>query len=210
MPDVMDASGFVSASEAVPDVLLDIRYYSTYNFIGRRVDGYEMPVALICREAAEALRPAAERARALGLRLKIWDAYRPQRAVDHFVHWVEDDDDTLMKPLFYPETEKPSFYALDFIGKRSGHSRGSAVDLTLFDMNTGTDVDMGGFFDFFGPRSRFDFEGLAPAQRANRALLREIMTSSGFRPLEAEWWHFHLINEPYPNTYFNFPVRWPL
>lgn len=210
MPDPMDASGFVSISEAVPDVLLDIRYYSTYNFIGRRVEGYQMPVALLCREAADALRMAAGRAGALGLRLKIWDAYRPQRAVDCFVRWVEDTEDTLMKPLFYPETEKSSFYALDFIGKRSGHSRGSAVDLTLFDMRTGIDMDMGGFFDFFGPRSRFDFEGLTPAQRANRALLREIMTSSAFKPLEAEWWHFHLIGEPYPDTYFNFPVRWPL
>ncbi len=210
MADPMDASGFVSVSEAVPDVLLDIRYFSTYNFMGRRVDGYEMPVALMCREAADALLKASGRAKALGFRLKLWDAYRPQRAVDHFVRWVEDENDTLMKPLFYPETEKSSFYALDFIGRRSGHSRGSAVDLTLFDTRTGTDADMGGFFDFFGPRSRFDFRGLAPAQRSNRALLRDIMTSAGFEPLEAEWWHFRLIDEPYPDTYFNFPVRWPV
>lgn len=210
MADPMDASGFVSVSEAVPDILLDVRYYSTYNFIGRRVDGYEQPVALLCRQAADALIPAADRAAKLGLRLKVWDAYRPQRAVDSFVRWVEDGSDTLMKPLFYPETEKSSFYALDFIGRRSGHSRGSAVDLTLFDTRTGTDLDMGGFFDFFGPRSRFDFEGLTPAQRENRALLRDIMTKSGFMPLEAEWWHFHLIDEPFPDTYFNFPVRWPV
>ena len=208
--DPMDASGFVSVSEAVPDILLDIRYYSTYNFIGRRVDGYGMPVALLCHEAAEALRQASERAGKLGLRLKVWDAYRPQRAVDNFVRWVEDEDDILMKPLFYPETEKSSFYALDFIGKHSGHSRGSAVDLTLFDTRTGTDVDMGGFFDFFGPRSRFDFERLTPVQRENRALLRRIMTGCGFMTLEAEWWHFHLKHEPYPDTYFDFPVRWPV
>lgn len=206
----MDTSRFVSVSEAVPDILLDIRYYSTYNFLGRRVDGYEMPVALLCREAAAALRIASDRAAGQGLRLKVWDAYRPQRAVDSFVRWVEDEADALMKPLFYPDTEKSSFYALDFIGRRSGHSRGSAVDLTLFDTHTGTDLDMGGFFDFFGPRSRFDFEGLTPDQRKNRALLRKIMTSSGFMPLAAEWWHFHLIDEPYPDTYFDFPVRWPL
>lgn len=209
MADPMDASGFVSVSEAVPDVMLDIRYYSTYNFMGRRVDGYEAPCALLCRETADALRRASDRAVKRGFRLKVWDAYRPQRAVDHFVRWVEDEGDTLMKPLFYPDTEKSSFYALDFIGKRSGHSRGSAVDLTLFDTRTGMDADMGGFFDFFGPLSRYDFEGLTPAQREKRALLRQIMTSSGFMPLEAEWWHFHLIGEPFPDTYFDFPVRWP-
>ena len=171
MADPMDASCFVSVSEAVPDVMLDIRYYSTYNFMGRRVDGYEAPCALLCRETADALRRASDRAVKRGFRLKVWDAYRPQRAVDHFVRWVEDEGDTLMKPLFYPDTEKSSFYALDFIGKRSGHSRGSAVDLTLFDTRTGMDADMGGFFDFFGPRSRYDFEGLTPAQRENRAML---------------------------------------
>lgn len=203
----MDSSGFVTLADVVPDILQDIRYYSAYNFIGRRVDGYEQPVALLCREAAKALIPAAEAAARQGLRLKILDAYRPQRAVDCFVRWVEDEQDTRMKPWFYPDTEKSSFYELDFIGKRSAHSRGSAVDLTLLDMGTGVDLDMGGPFDFFGPRSNFDFEGLTPRQRENRALLRELMTGHGFRPLEAEWWHFQWIDEPFPDTYFDFPVR---
>lgn len=207
MMDPMDASGFVLLADAVPDILQDIRYYTTYNFIGRRVEGYEMPCALLCREAADALRCAAEVAARVHLRLKVWDAYRPQRAVDSFVRWVEDPDDARMKSLFYPDTEKSSFYALDFIGRHSAHSRGSAVDLTLFDERTGAELDMGGFFDFFGPRSRFNYEGLTPSQREHRQLLRSIMTSNGFTSLDAEWWHFRLIDEPYPDTYFDFPVR---
>ena len=206
----MDASGFALLADAVPDILQDLRYYTTYNFIGRRVDGYEMNCALLAREAADTLRPAAERALRMGYRLKVLDAYRPQRAVDCFVRWVADEADDCMKPWFYPETEKSSFYELDFIGRRSAHSRGSAVDLTLVDMRTGADADMGGPFDFFGPRSRFDFDGLTPEQAENRRLLRELMTRCGFLPLEAEWWHFRLKDEPFPDTYFDFPVRWPI
>ena len=207
MIDPMDASGFVRLADAVPDILEDMRYYTTFNFIGRRVDGYGAPRALMTAEAAEALARAAQRAERLGLRLKVFDAYRPQRAVECFVRWVEDPEDLKMKRWFYPETEKSSFYALDFIGRRSGHSRGSAVDLTLFDMATGRDLDMGGPFDFFGPLSRFDYPGLAPAQAGNRRLLRELMTGCGFAPLEAEWWHFMLRPEPYPDTYFNFVIE---
>ena len=206
MIDHMDSRGFVSLCDAVPDVLQDLRYFSTYNFIGRRVDGYEAPNALLSREAAQALRLASDRAVGLGLRLKVFDAYRPQRAVDCFVRWVEDPRDLKMKHWFYPDTEKSSFYELDFIGKRSGHSRGSAVDLTLFDMSAGVDLDMGGPFDFFGARSSFGFEGLTPTQAENRRLLRSLMTDCGFEPLEAEWWHFMLRPEPYPDTYFDFPI----
>lgn len=203
----MDTSGFVTLADVVPDILQDMRYYSAYNFIGRRVDGYEQPVAMLARRAAEALVPVAEEVARLGLRFRIFDAYRPQRAVDCFVRWVEDVQDVKMKPWFYPDTEKSSFYALDFIGKRSAHSRGSAVDLTLVDMRTGMDLDMGGPFDFFGSRSNFDFDGLTDRQRDNRALLRGLMTDHGFKPLDAEWWHFQLVDEPFPNTWFDFPVR---
>lgn len=209
MIDPMDSSGFVALSDAVPDLLLDIRYYGTYNFTGRRVDGYEQPCALMARQAADALRQAAERAARSGLRLKIFDAYRPQRAVDSFVRWVADPGDALMKRWFYPDTKKNSLYALDFIGRRSAHSRGSAVDLTLVDMSIGVDADMGGPFDFFGPRSNFDFEGLTPAQAENRRRLRRLMADCGFTSLDSEWWHFKLMDEPYPDTYFNFPVRFP-
>ena len=203
----MDTSGFVTLADVVPDILQDMRYYSAYNFIGRRVDGYEQPVAMLARRAAKALVPVAEEVARLGLRFRIFDAYRPQRAVDCFVRWVEDVQDVKMKPWFYPDTEKSSFYALDFIGKRSAHSRGSAVDLTLVDMRTGMDLDMGGPFDFFGARSNFDFDGLTDRQRDNRALLRGLMTDHGFKPLDAEWWHFQLVDEPFPNTWFDFPVR---
>jgi len=207
MINPMYSSGFVTLANVVPNILQDIRYYSAYNFIGRRVNGYEQPVALLSRRAAESLIPAAKKAAQQGLVIKILDAYRPQRAVDDFVRWVEDEGDVRMKPWFYPDTEKSSFYALDFIGKHSAHSRGSAVDLTLVDMKTGVDLDMGGPFDFFGARSGFSFEGLTPIQAENRRFLRRLLTAHGFKPLEAEWWHFQLIDEPYPDTYFDFPVR---
>ena len=205
--DPMDASGFVVLADAIPDILQDVRYHTRFNFIGRRVEGYETPCAISTRETAEALRPAVSCAARLGLRLKVLDSYRPQRAVDHFIRWVEDEEDTLMKPWFYPETEKRDFYALDFIGRRFRHSRGSALDLTLVDMRTGMDLDMGGPFDFFGPRSNYGFAGLTARQAENRRLLRQLMTDCGFLPLEAEWWHFGLKDEPYPDTYFDFPVN---
>ena len=207
MPASMNRSGFVALADAAPEILQDIRYYTTYNFMGCRVEGYEAPCALLTREAAEALTLAAKLAIKRELRLKIFDAYRPQRAVDHFVRWVEDSNDMIMKPWFYPEVEKSSLYELDFIGARSSHSRGSAVDLTLLDMRTGRDLDMGGPFDFFGARSNFSWDGLTCEQSQNRWLLRNLMTHCGFLPLESEWWHFRLKDEPYPNTFFDFPVR---
>ena len=202
-----DASGFVSLAEAVPDVILEIRYYSTYNFVGERIDGYEEPCALLTREAAQALAGAADDAAALGYRLKVYDAYRPQTAVDHFVAWAEDEDDTSMKAYFYPELDKSVLFDQGYIAAKSGHSRGSTLDLTLFDMDTGREVDMGGTFDYFGELSHPDYVGeLTEEQIENRGILRDIMTDNGFRPLDTEWWHFTLDDEPYPDTYFTFPV----
>ena len=201
-----EAAGFVSLSEAVPDAMLEIRYYTTYNFVGARIDGYEAPVALLTREAAQALREVSDELLPMGYRLKIYDAYRPQRAVDHFVRWSKDRADMRMKPFFYPELDKSVLFKQGYIAERSGHSRGSTVDLTLFDMATGKEVDMGGTFDYFGKRSHSDYQNITPEQRANRELLRNVMTAHGFKPLRAEWWHFTLINEPYPNTYFDFPI----
>lgn len=201
-----DASGFVLLSRAVPDAILEIRYYSTYNFVGERIDGYEEPVALLTREAAAALRAVSDELVEKGYRLKIYDAYRPQSAVDHFVRWSQDPSDTRMKPYFYPELEKGVLFKESYISKKSGHSRGSTVDLTLFDMATGKEVDMGGTFDYFGKRSHPDYSGVTPGQYANRMLLREAMTAHGFKPLSTEWWHFTLKNEPYPDTFFTFPV----
>ena len=202
-----DASGFVLLAEAVPDVILEIRYYSTYNFVGDRIDGYEDPCALLTREAAEALQGAAADAAELGYRLKIYDAYRPQSAVDNFVRWAEDADDTRMKAYFYPELDKSVLFDQGYIAAKSGHSRGSTLDLTLFDMDTGRELDMGGTFDYFGELSHPDYVGeLTAEQIENRNALRDIMTANGFDPLDTEWWHFTLADEPYPDTYFTFPV----
>ncbi|MGM9522368.1 MAG: M15 family metallopeptidase [Oscillospiraceae bacterium] len=203
-----DSSGFVMLSDAVPDVLIDMRYYSTYNFVGRRIDGYEEPVALLTREAATALKEVSDELMEQGYRLKIYDAYRPQTAVDCFLSWAEDLDDDIMKEYFYPEVDKSQLFALGYISEHSGHSRGSTVDLTLFDMSAGMDADMGGAFDYFGELSHSDYtEGLTQEQIDNRALLREAMLRHGFKAIGTEWWHFTLIDEPYPDTYFNFPVH---
>ena len=202
-----DASGFVSLTEATPDILLDIRYFSTFNFIGSRIDGYERPAALLTREAAAALRAVSEEAFDLGWRLRVFDAYRPQMAVDHFMRWAEDMSDQRMKPWFYPEIDKRGLIPQGYIARHSGHSRGSTVDLTLFDMRTQREADMGGPFDYFGERSHPDFPGVTEAQQENRLLLRRLMTDHGFRPLSTEWWHFTLENEPFPDTYFTFPVK---
>ena len=198
--------GFVLLSEAVPDAILEIRYYSTYNFVGERIDGYEEPVALLTREAALALRAVSDDLVERGYRLKIYDAYRPQRAVDHFVRWSRDAQDTRMKPYFYPELDKKALFARGYIASRSSHSRGSTVDVTLFDMAAGRDVDMGGTFDYFGERSHPDYADITRQQRANRDLLRSVMRAHGFRGISSEWWHFTLAREPYGKRCFDFPV----
>lgn len=202
-----DASDFVLLSDAVPDAILEIRYYSTYNFVGERIDGYEEPVALLTREAATALKAVSDEVRAKGYRLKIFDAYRPQKAVAHFVRWAKAVEDTRMKPYFYPKLDKSVLFKQDYIAERSGHSRGSTVDLTLFDMKTGREVDMGGTFDYFGTLSHPDYTKITKKQYEMRMLLRNAMVAHGFKPLYSEWWHFTLANEPYPDTYFTFPVK---
>ena len=208
MRDGSGREGFVLVGEAIPDVIQEIRYYSSYNFVGERVDGYEAPVALLTREAAEALKLVNADMRARGLRLVIYDGYRPQRAVDHFVRWAEDLAADSMKPVFYPEVDKCELFEKGFIARRSGHSRGSTVDLTLLDERTGRLLDMGGPFDFFGELSHPDYAGVTPEQHANRMLLRDAMVRRGFRPLSTEWWHFTLKDEPYPDTFFDFPVKY--
>ncbi|MBO4863316.1 MAG: M15 family metallopeptidase [Eubacterium sp.] len=194
-------------SEAVPDAILEIRYYSTYNFVGDRIDGYEEPLALLTKEAADALEEVNEELKEKGYRLKIFDAYRPQEAVDNFVEWSLDVEDTRMKEYFYPELDKGVLFDQGYIARHSGHSRGSTVDLTLFDMTTEKEVDMGGTFDYFGELSHPDYTAITAEQYANRMILREAMLNHGFKPLAEEWWHFTLKNEPYPDTYFTFPVN---
>jgi len=204
--NVREKPDFVLLTDVVPDVILEVRYFSTYNFVGQRIDGYEEPVILITRKAAEALKAVSDDAMARGFRLKVYDAYRPQRAVNHFVRWAQSDDEA-MKPIFYPQVDKSRLFEEGYIACRSGHSRGSTVDITLVDMMTGTDLDMGGAFDYFGRLSHPDCrEGLTEKQFENRMILQRLMVESGFRPLDTEWWHFTLNNEPYPDTYFDFPL----
>ncbi|WP_405329203.1 M15 family metallopeptidase [Ruminobacter sp.] len=202
-----DSSGFVLLSEAVPDAILEIRYYSTYNFVGDRIDGYEEPLAFLTKEAASALKNVSDELITKGYRLKIFDAYRPQKAVTHFMNWALDENDVRMKKYFYPELDKKVLFPQGYIAEHSGHSRGSTVDLTLFDMTTEKEVDMGGTFDYFGELSHPDYRNITEEQYKNRMLLREVMLKHGFKPLVEEWWHFTLADEPYPDTYFTFPIN---
>jgi len=201
-----DPSRFVDVGRMIPDVITEIRYYTAYNFIGDRVDGYEEPLALLTAEAARALKKASDRAVEQGYRLRVYDAYRPQRAVDHFMRWAEDESDVRMKACFYPDLDKRDLIPGGYIARHSGHSRGSAVDLTLFDINLGRDADMGGPFDFFGPVSHPDCPDVTDKQRENRLRLRDLMTGCGFQPITTEWWHFVLSDEPFRDTYFTFPI----
>ena len=202
----LDPSGFVLLADFVPQIVQEIRYYSTYNFIGDRIDGYEEPVALLTIEAARALKAVSSEMVVQGYRLKVFDAYRPACAVKHFVLWGIEDQDLRMKPYFYPELEKQELFVKGYIAKQSSHSRGSAVDLTLLDMKTGKELDMGSPFDLFSEASHPDYRGITEEQYENRMLLRRVMLRNGFAPIDCEWWHFALKNEPYPDTYFNFPV----
>jgi len=203
-----DASGFVVLANHVPSIIQEIRYHSSYNFIGDRIDGYEEPVAFLTREAARALRSAANELLVKGYRLKVFDAYRPAVAVKHFVLWGIEDQDIRMKPYFYPDLEKQELFARGYIAKQSSHSRGSAIDLTLLDMKTGQELDMGSSFDFFGEISHPDYTGITQEQFENRMTLQHTMVRNGFLPIDCEWWHFMLADEPYPDTYFNFPVAY--
>ncbi len=201
-----NSAGFVALGEYIPGIVQEIRYYSTYNFVGERINGYEAPCALLTIEAARALQTVAGELNVQGYRLKIFDAYRPVRAVKHFVLWGIEDTDIRMKPYFYPELEKQQLFIEGYIASRSSHSRGSTVDLTLLDMAIGKEVDMGSPFDYFGDASHPDYRGITDEQYDNRMILREAMLRNGFLPIDCEWWHFTLADEPYPNTYFEFPV----
>ena len=202
---IMDPSDFVVLADFVPGIVQEIRYHSTYNFIGERINGYEEPCALITIEAARALKGAAAELNAQGFRLKVFDAYRPARAVKQFVLWGIEDLDLRMKPFFYPDLEKHELFEQGYIAKQSTHSRGSAVDLTLLEMETGREVDMGSPFDLFSEISHPDYGGITAEQHDNRMLLQRAMVRNGFKPLDCEWWHFSLENEPFPDTYFDFP-----
>lgn len=204
--ETTDSSGFVLLADFVPQIIQEIRYYSTYNFIGDRIDGYEEPCALLTKEAARALKSVASEVMVQGYRLKVFDAYRPVSAVKHFVLWGIEDQDIRMKPYFYPDLEKQELFMKGYIAKQSSHSRGSTVDLTLLDMKSGKELDMGSPFDLFGPISHPDYKGITDEQYENRMILQNVMIRNGFKTIDCEWWHFTLDAEPYPDTYFEFPV----
>ena len=204
--ETMNPSGFVVLADYVPGIIQEIRYYSTYNFIGDRIDGYEEPCALLTKEAARALKAVSNEMLVRGCRLKVFDAYRPACAVKHFMLWGIEDQDVRMKPYFYPDLQKQELFEKGYIAKQSSHSRGSTVDLTLLDMATGKELDMGSPFDLFSEASHPDYMGVTEEQYKNRMMLQHAMRRSGFLPIDCEWWHFTLADEPYPNTYFEFPV----
>ena len=201
-----DASEFVVLADYVPSIIQEIRYYSTYNFIGDRINGYEEPCALLTKDAARALASVSGELASQGFRLKVFDAYRPATAVKHFVQWSIDDLDLRMKPFFYPDLDKAELFRRGYIASQSSHSRGSTVDLTLLNMSTGREVDMGSPFDLFSEVSHPDYRGITEEQYVNRMFLRDAMMRNGFEPIFCEWWHFTLADEPYPDTYFEFPV----
>jgi D-alanyl-D-alanine dipeptidase len=199
--------GFCYVDQVIQDAVLDVRYYTTHNFVGERIDGYQAPRVILTEQAAEALARVQASLAPFGLGLLLFDGYRPQQAVDHFVRWAENLGDQRMKAEFYPDVAKEFLIRDGYIAMRSGHSRGSTVDLTLIDLATGKALDMGTPFDFFGPLSWPNSPRMSAQIRANRALLQGVMDSHGFRHLPEEWWHFTLRGEPYPDTYFDFPVR---
>ena len=199
--------GFVYIHEVAPDVVLDIRYFSEDNFMGTRVDGYRRPVTLISKEAARALIEVQKELNQQGLGLKIFDAYRPQKAVNHFVRWSNDPADILTKERYYPALPKDRLFDLGYIARKSGHTRGSTADLTIVRLATGEELDMGSPWDFFGEISHHDSPLVDDKAAANRNLLRKVMIDHGFKPITTEWWHYTLENEPFPETYFDFDVE---
>lgn len=206
-PEASAPDSFVEVGAAIPSIHIELRYFGENNFVGAVVDGYRAEKLYMTKEAASALAEVQAEVAAFGLSLKVFDAYRPQRAVDHFVRWAADLDDRKMKQVFYPSVPKDILFSEGYISARSGHSRGSSIDLTLVDAQSGEELDMGTPWDFFDPSSWPSYQQLPAQVRANRNLLAAVMTKHGFRAIRTEWWHFNLDDEPYPDTYFDFPIE---
>ena len=200
-------AGFVDAASLVPGLVVEMRYAGPHNFVGAPIDGYDKPICLLTAPAAAALAEVARDLAPRGLALKVFDCYRPARAVAHFVHWARAVGDLKMKAEFYPEVDKRNLFRDGYIAARSGHSRGSTVDLTLARSADGQELDMGTPFDFFSPRAAPSDRTVSAEAQNNRALLARAMRRGGFYPYGKEWWHFTLRNEPYRDRIFDFPVR---
>jgi len=220
----------IDAKTMIPQLQVDIRYYGIHNFIGQRVMGYEAPKCLLTKEAVTALKQVEDKMLPMGLTLKVYDCYRPQMAVDNFISWAKDINNIRMKTEFYPDVDKHNLFKDGYIAAKSGHSRGSTMDLTIVPLGgmipiydpkrklvactepvdkrfPDDSLDFGSGFDCFSYVSHPDYQGLKPQYRANRLLLKVLMEDAGFNGLKEEWWHFTLKNEPYPKTYFNFPIK---
>ncbi|WP_431134991.1 M15 family metallopeptidase [Psychroserpens mesophilus] len=199
--------GFVYAKNVIPDLNVELRYYTTHNFVGDTIDGYKANSLIITKETAEALKKVQHDLQQQNLCLKVYDGYRPQRAVNHFMRWAKDLNDTINKQQFYPDVEKRYLFQEEYIATRSGHSRGSTLDLTIINGITSEPLDMGSPYDFFGKKSWVNHEDLTEIQKANRRLLQEVMLKHNFRNYAKEWWHFTLRWEPFPDTYFDFEIE---
>ena len=210
-PEGMDVQSrpeaFVSLQSVIPDLVIELRYFSHNNFVGRPIDGYKANIVYMTEPAAMALKAVQDDLASQGLGLKVFDAYRPQTAVNNFIRWAADNNDTLMKQQYYPSLNKDELFPGGYIAERSGHSRGSTVDLTVVRLADSQELDMGSPYDFFDPVSWPSDTSITQQQHANRMILREAMLRHGFRPLDTEWWHFTLDGEPYTDVYFDFPVE---
>ncbi|QOD61893.1 M15 family metallopeptidase [Polaribacter haliotis] len=198
--------GFTYLNTIDNTIQLELRYLSNNNFIGKKIDGYKSNCVIVTLETANTLKIVQQKLLKKGLSLKIFDAYRPQQAVNHFVRWARVMNDTLMKNEYYPKVPKSELFKRGYIASKSGHTRGSTVDLTIVNVKTGKELDMGSPYDFFGIQSHPFYKNITEKQKENRLLLRKIMIDHNFKPYNNEWWHFTLRNEPFPKTYFNFPI----
>lgn len=202
-------SGFIDVTEAVPGIVAEPRYYGTNNFMGVRVTGYEAPKVVVSKEVGAALAAVQAELEGRGMAIKIYDGYRPQRAVDHFMRWIADPTDTKNKSDYYPNVPKGELVERGYIAEKSGHSRGGSVDLTLVqraDDGSWQELDMGTNWDMLDVRSHAITDLISESAQANRKLLADLMVKHGFRPYSEEWWHFTLDPEPHPGTYFDFPI----
>lgn len=198
---------FVYLSDIDSTIQKELRYFTNNNFIGKQIDGYKKSRIIISKKAAEALAKVQQELKSMNLSLKVFDAYRPQRAVNHFVRWAKVSNDTLMKQQYYPDIPKKDLFKLGYIAEKSGHTRGSTVDLTVVDITSNQELDMGSTYDFFGDISHPFYQKITKEQKSNRMLLRKLMITYGFKPYAQEWWHFTLSGEPFPNQYFNFEIK---
>lgn len=201
--------GFADAAAMIEGLRVDMRYHGSLNFVGQPIAGYEDPICLLTVEAAKSLAQVQESLRPFGFGLKIFDCYRPAQAVEHFVRWASDPHDEKRKLDHYPDIPKTELFARGYIAEQSSHSRGSTVDVTIIDLVSEQELDMGTSYDWFGPQSWPSYQSVSSSVRNNRMLLRLAMEGAQFMPYEQEWWHFTLKNESHPDTYFDFPVRRP-